>query len=254
MNLADRVILNNLSTLSLVGLFDIGSQIGKLINVITLGVNSAFSPWFFEQLKADKNNKKTIAEVTDKIMLLYVFVAIAISWFSPELLKLIANVSYHSAWNVVPFIAFAFVINGFYYSFSNVFFLEKTKYLPIISFIGAIINIALNFLLIPIYGIMGAAIASLSSKLIFSAIAYRVSQKLFYIPYRLRYIVSLTALGFSLACLPYYFQNKVDGLDLWVAIGIKLAAIFLLVLPTFWINKTAIMSYIRFKVFYKNGE
>lgn len=248
MNLADRLILNNLTTLSVVGLFDIGSQIGKLINVVTLGVNSAYSPWFFEQLKKPDNDIKVISSITHKIVLLYVIIATSLSLLAPELIQLISNETFHSAWNVVPFIAFAFVVNGFYYSFSNVFFLEKTKYLPIISFIGAIINIGLNFLLIPFYGIMGAAVACLFSKVIFSAIAYTQSQKLYFIPYNIFYILGVIFIGFILSCTPYILQRHIQHFNIWVVIGVKITFLSLLLLPFFWKYKTSIMLYISTKL------
>ncbi|MGB1309001.1 MAG: lipopolysaccharide biosynthesis protein [Oceanihabitans sp.] len=254
MNLADRIILNSLTTLSLVGLFDIGSQIGKLINVITLGVNSAYSPWFFEQLKASKENKNVIANVTNKIVLLYILFATAISWLAPELLKLISNEAFHTAWTVVPFIAYAFVVNGFYYSFSNVFFLEKTKYLPIITGVGAIINIALNFIFIPLYGIMGAAIANILAKSIFALIAYTVSQKLYYIPYQIKKIILFIVLGFIISCTPYIFQEYLDSLNIWLVILLKTATLGILLTPLVWVNKNIILSYIRAKVLRKNEE
>jgi len=248
MNLADRLILNNISTLSLVGIFDIGAQIGKLINVITLGVNSAYSPWFFEQLKTDKNNKKNIAEITVKIVLLYVLVAIAISWLSPELLRLISSKAFFGAWKVVPFIAFAFVINGFYYSFSNVFFLEKTKYLPIITGVGAIINVSLNFILIPLYGIMGAAIASISSKLVFSAMAYWQSQRLFFIPYDLKKIILLIGLGFLISCFVFLFQDFLSKFNVLLTIAFKILILLGIALILYWKDRSLIISYICSKI------
>lgn len=252
MNLADRIILNTLSTLSLVGLFDIGSQIGKLINVITLGVNSAYSPWFFEQIKESEDNKKVIANVTEKIIVLYTLIGVFISWMSSELLVLISKESFHSAWKVVPFIAFAFVVNGFYYSFSNVFFLEKTKYLPIITGTGAIINIVLNFIFIPIYGIMGAALANILAKSIFASIAYNVSQRLYYIPYNIKRIILIICLGFALSCAPYLFQNYIKHLNVWILILLKTSTLGVIILPLIWINKNIILLYIRSMVNHKN--
>jgi len=179
---------------------------------------------------------------------LYIFVATAISWMSPELLKIISNESFYSAWIVVPFIAYAFVINGFYYSFSNVFFLEKTKYLPFITGAGAIVNIILNFILIPLYGIMGAAIANILAKSIFAFIAYIISQKLYYIPYRIKRIVLFIVIGFLISCLPYLYQNSLDHLNVWVVISLKTLVLGILMLPILWLNKDVILSYIRAKV------
>lgn len=253
MNLVDRIIINKLATLSLVGIFDMGSQIGKLINIITLGVNSAYSPWFFEQLKKDKDNKKLIADVTIKIIIFYIVVAVSISWLSPELLFLIADKSFYSAWKVVPLITFAFVVNGFYYSFSNVFFLEKTKYLPFITITGALINIGLNFLLIPSYGIMGAAIASILSKVVFSLIAYVVSQKLYFIPYKIYTILGLISIGFLVSSLLYIIQPKIQEFNVWFIIMLKALSIIILISPLIWFNKEIIILYIRRSILKRNG-
>ncbi len=240
MNLADRLILNSLTALSFVGLFDIGAQLGKLINIITLGVNSAYSPWFFEQIKTNTNHKTTIAFTAEKMLLLYILIGVAISWYSPEFLIIISKPAYHGAWIVVPFIAFAFVINGFYYSFSNVFFLEKTKYLPMITLFGAGLNITLNFILIPRFGIMGAAISGLTSKVIFVAIAYIVSQRLFYIPYNINRIVIWYLIGFIIAGFPYVFQSKLDSYSILSIILMKTLCLIVLMLPLLWVNRTII--------------
>ncbi|SDM10474.1 lipopolysaccharide biosynthesis protein [Kriegella aquimaris] len=244
MNLADRLIINNLSTLSLVGLFDIGAQLGKLINIVTLGVNSAYSPWFFEQIKTNKEHKITIALITEKILLFYILIGIAISWFSPEFLMIISKPAYHGAWVVVPLIAFAFVLNGFYYSFSNVYFLEKTKYLPIITLVGAVLNIAFNFALIPVYGIMGAAIASLSSKMIFVIIAYFVSQKLFFIPYRLKKMTLWFLCGLVISWLPYIMQSRVESYSIFSVIFVKALFLIAMIFPIFWINRKLVYEFV----------
>lgn len=237
MNLSDRLILNSLTTLSVVGLFDIGSQLGKLINIITLGVNSAYSPWFFQQLKESKSNKNPIAEVTHSIVLFYIVISTCISWLAPEILRLIASEAYYSAWKVVPFIAIAFAINGFYYTFSNVFFIEKTKFLPLISGIGAIINIGLNFVLIPVYGMLGSGIACLLSKIIFTFIAYFFSQRLLLIPYNLPKILSFFLLGFLISISPYLFQSLLDNNSIWFNVLIKLSFLGICIMPVLWIKR-----------------
>ena len=231
MNLVDRVMLNSMGSLSLVGIFDVGSQLGKVVNMISLGVNSAYSPWFFDQVKNDPNCKEKIARITKKILIFYVFIAIAISWLSPELLQLISKPDYHNSWKIVPIIATAFVINGFYFTFSNVFFLEKTKYLPFLSITGAIVNVGLNLYLIPRHGIFGAAVASLLTKIIFTVITYLVSQRLFKIPYNLFQIIGIMAIGFGLACLPYIFQEKISNINIWLLVLVKI-----LILSTFTIG------------------
>ena len=228
MNMIDKIMLNAINSLSVVALFDVGSQIGKVVNMISLGVNSAYAPWFFDQVKNDTNSKKNIVSVTQKIVLLYVVVGVAVSWLAPELLKMISKPDYHESWIVVPLIATAFVINGFYFTFSSVFFLEKTKYLPLLTISGAIVNIILNYFLIQHYGFLGAAIASLLTKIFFTALTYYFSQRLYHIPYNLKIILSFVVLGFLVSAATYIVQPMLEPYNMWVVAGIKL-----LILATF---------------------
>jgi len=236
MNLADRVMLNSMGSLSLVGIFDVGSQLGKVVNIISLGVNSAYSPWFFDQVKNRSDRVDQIANVTNKIVLFYAFIAVAISWLSPEIISLIAKDAYNESWTVVPLIAIAFVINGFYFTFSNVFFLDKTKYLPALSISGALINLALNFWLIPIYGLMGAAIASIATKLLFTIITFLLSQRLYYIPYNLLRIAITIGLALALACIPYWLQDKLTSFNIFAVTLVKAIVLLLFAIPIVLIN------------------
>ena len=221
MNMVDRIMLNVMDSLSIVALFDVGSQIGKLINIVSLGVNSAFAPWFFDQIKNDPNSHKNIAQVTNKIVLLYVCLAVGVSWLAPELLSIISSPEYYSSWRVVPLIAMAFVINGFYFSFSSIFFLEKTKYLPILTILGAVVNIILNFFLIKSYGFMGAAYASILTKIFFTIITYIVSQKLYPIPYETNKIGFVIILGGVFCFIPYFLQEQIESYNMGLVILIK---------------------------------
>ena len=221
MNMMDKVLLNSMTSLTLVGLFDVGSQIGKVVNMISLGVNSAYAPWFFDQVKNDPNSKTNIVTVTHKIVLFYVFIGVAISWIAPELLHIISKPEYYEAWTIVPLIATAFVINGFYFTFSSVFFLEKTKHLFILTMIGAVANLILNLIMIPSYGILGAAIASILTKVFFTCLTYWFSQRIYHLPYNTIYIISIITVGFVLSMLPYIIQERLDQYNLWVIGGIK---------------------------------
>ena len=154
--------------------------------------------------------------------MLYVVIAVAVSWLAPELLKVISKPEYHESWTVVPLVATAFVINGFYFTFSSVFFLEKTKYLPILTISGAVVNIILNYFLIIEYGFLGAAIASLATKIFFTALTFYFSQRLYHIPYNLKKIIALILVGFGLSSLMYFTQPYVEGYNLWAVISVKL--------------------------------
>ena len=56
---------------------------------------------------------------------------------------------------------------------------EKSSYIPVITGIGAAINVGVNFLLIPVWGIVGAALATLASYLVMAVAVYKITQKFY---------------------------------------------------------------------------
>jgi O-antigen/teichoic acid export membrane protein len=74
---------------------------------------------------------------------------------------------------VIPIVMAALAIQGIYF-FSIPFYIttNRTKALSVITIISALINIALNFILIPVYGLVGAAYSTLLSYVFLSVIGH----------------------------------------------------------------------------------
>src|SRR5439155_18582722 len=66
---------------------------------------------------------------------------------------------------------------------AGIYIAEKNRSLPVITGLGAAVNIIVNLLLIPSMGIMGAAIATLAAFMVMAIAIYRVSQKAYPIRY-----------------------------------------------------------------------
>ncbi len=101
--------------------------------------------------------------------------------FSREFISLIDS-RYQYALTLAPVLIMGIVVNQVAELSNRSFYQEKkTKTIMTITIIGAGINIILNYILIPMYGSMGAAIATLLSFLIIFIIKYQYSKKLFFI-------------------------------------------------------------------------
>jgi len=118
--------------------------------------------------KHHDENKLDEVKIYLKFSLKY-FLAVAIpalfglSALSKQLLTALSNleIAQHSYY-VIPFIASSTLLFGIYTIFGEVLSLKKkTIILGVVWFIAAILNIILNIILIPQFGILGAAIATL---------------------------------------------------------------------------------------------
>ena len=113
--------------------------------------------------------------------------------------------------SIVPIIALAFIFHALYLlQLPGVYLLEKSGWIAFARGIGATLNISLNFLLIPIYGIMGAAVATCISYLLIAIIFYMINKKIFPISYNWGKlgIISLTA-GFIII-IQFNFQLNIS--------------------------------------------
>ncbi len=210
----DRLIINNLLNTSTVGIYHLGSTFGGIIFIIASSVNQAFTPWFNEQVKA-----KTYNDIPDKARLLiisYCIMALGLSFFCKEIIHLITPLSYHESWEVVPFIAFAFVLHGAYYFFSVPLFYDITgkgnRVLPILTILAAVLNLILNFIMIPKYGIIGAAIATLISKFILVLSLGFIYNRFLDIKYHSKEMILIPLIYFSISLINFISFEMYNGL------------------------------------------
>ena len=147
------------------------------------------------------------------------------SLFSRETIHFIAsNSGYYPAWKVVPVLAFSGVFSGTASVLNVGVTLKKhTKYISISNITAAATNIVLNVLLIPQFGMMGAAYASLISFILINIMMYRFSQKDYFIPYQTVRIVSF----FVFIAVMIFVVNMMVHI-IWIKVVIFILLLFIL--------------------------
>lgn len=176
-NMIDKIFLNNISGAVSAGLYSVGAKFGIIQKMVVDSVDTAFTPWFFEEYEKGEEGVKKIIKFADAVITFTSFFGFVLSIFSYEIIiYLLPGNNFDSGWKVVPWIAFSFVFHSMYNFFNKVFLLDNTKKLSFVSILGAGLNIGLNLLLIPKFGFVGAAIATTVSYFIRSIIALIVSK------------------------------------------------------------------------------
>jgi len=175
---SDRFFLNELATLEEVGLYAIGYKFGIIISALLTGPFAlVWSAKMFEVYQHPDRD-----DVLNKVFLgfgiILVFCALWLSVFIEEVLQLMTTPQYYSAAAVVPVVAFAYVMHGLASVLATPLYAEKkTKALGYIHMSAAVVCLVLNYILIQLYGIMGAAVATLLSFLYIFIVTFVVSQR-----------------------------------------------------------------------------
>ena len=149
----------------------------------------AAEPFFFAQEK-EKNNKKIYADVMKYFTIIMAVIFLGVTIFY-EFIKGFLGSEYHDerGFLVVSILLLANLFLGIYYNLSIWYKLtEKTKYGAYLSIFGAIITLALNFLLIPIIGFVGSAWATLICYFSMTVASYYLGKKHFPVPYNIKRI------------------------------------------------------------------
>jgi O-antigen/teichoic acid export membrane protein len=105
---------------------------------------------------------------------------------------------------------------------AGIYIEKKTKYLPFITGLGAVINIALNITLIPVIGLYGAAAAALISYLAMFLYIYRVSHKFYPVKYELKKVYLLHLVNIIALALFYISFYQIFYLNLLVRLVVSI--------------------------------
>lgn len=220
-DLSDRYLLEHFSSLNQVGLYAVGYRFGMIMTLFVTAFRFAWPP-FFLSISEEENAKRIYSRVLTYFLLVATFLFLAISLYIEDLMRVLVAPDYWEAAKVVPLVLLSYIFYGVYINFMVGVYIEKrTKYIPYITGSAAGVNIAFNLLLIPRWGMMGAALATLISYLTMALSLLLVTRRFYVIDYEYGRIGKL-ALGvvavFGLNLLLQGYHNPV-GLSLkWLSL------------------------------------
>ncbi len=204
--LADRVVLDLLLDKEAVGLYSAAYNVAELFNVlIAVSVSSVIQPAYFK-LWSTEGEDATI-EFLNTALHFYIILLPAVVWgvvvIGEDLLVLLASEKYAEGAVVFPFVITGIMIHAtaFIYA-AGLYIYKRSVQLFIPALICSFVNIGLNFLLIPKFGISGAAAATLISLFLVSSMMFisgRALLKLnFSVAHLFKYILAASLMGLVL--------------------------------------------------------
>jgi O-antigen/teichoic acid export membrane protein len=181
--------------------------------------NYAWQPFFLTNAK-EKNAKEIFAKVLSLFLIIASLIWVVLSLFIEDLAsieflngKTIIAKEFLVGVYIVPIVLLAYIFHGLYVNFTaGIYLEEKTKFMPMVTGFGAVVNIISNFILVPKIGILGGALATLLSYLVMSVSIFIVSQKYYKVDYEYLTIgkVFLT-IGVIISLFYYFtFYNQIN--------------------------------------------
>ncbi len=197
----------------------------KLPTLLLLVCGVFIEAWQFSVVKdADDGEKESFFSSVYKTYMGIIFMGASVIIAGAKILTtLLLSDAYYSSWQYVPMLTLAMVFSALVSFLGSVYFLEKKSLLSMLTAMsGAIINIVINFMLIPERGAMGAAVATFIS---YAAVyAIRAYDTRFYVRFNLHTVRLLI----NTAVIILQTFVMIDEIKYWKYIQLG-AVIFMLV-------------------------
>ncbi len=173
------------TNLEILGIFGACYKLAVFMTLSVQAFRYAFEPFFFAQAK-EKNSPQVFSKIMTWFVLFTAFSWLALCVFMPYYAPIfLRQDSYLMALDAVPWLLGGGLFLGVFYNLSLWYKLtDKTLYGAYISLIGALSTFVLNWLLIPIMGYMGSAIATFISYLTMVVISYVWGARHYPVPYQ----------------------------------------------------------------------
>lgn len=191
---SNRYFLLKYCSLADIGLYTIGAKLAYLLSFFTIPFNIAWSP-FSLSIHKEPDAKRTYSKVFTYYTFLTTFIATLLIIFSKEILSLLTTPDYIEGYKVVAPLSFGMIAYGAYYIFCvGLNITKKTVHVGWTTTLAAVSSIVLNIVLIPPFGIIGAAVATFCAYLVAASLVYIVSQRHYPIKYELVKVAKIVLL------------------------------------------------------------
>jgi len=191
--MSDRFMLNWLSTQEETGKYSFGFKIANTINLLIIqSIGLSYVPTIYKNEK-DENSKRYYSKSYTYYCFTVGLISLAFLFVYEDIIKLlVSNTEYLEGFKVVPILVFNFFVLGMNYFLSvGIFLKNKTSLFIIPSTATSILNIILNYYMIPPMGMMGASYATLISQIFYIIILVVISNKIYYISFEWKKILLL---------------------------------------------------------------
>jgi O-antigen/teichoic acid export membrane protein len=181
--LADRYFLKAYRTLDEVGLYSIGASFGLALKLFLSAFEFAWTP-FFLGVMHEPDAKRIYSTVSTYVIAVLVLLVAALGAVAGDLVRLFTTASFHEAAIVTPWIALGVLFQGLYLvgSIGLVITKRTTRY-PLATGMAAATSVVTNALLIPRFGVLGAAWANAISYATLAVVTVGFSWRLYPIHY-----------------------------------------------------------------------
>jgi len=217
---SDRYVLNFYRTTAIVGIYSLAYSLPGVITTLGATASHVIQPYFAEAWNK-KEEYGVLINASLKYGLILILPAVTgLLFFGEEVITLLSGPKYLAAVPIIPTLSVFPVLAFLSFIYYEVLLAaNKTKTVSVIFVFGAILNLALNFVFIPTYGMQGAAIATILSYFFIAIGLYLPSKKYIKLDHGFLKIPHIIVASFLMGVL-VFFLNPETAVFKIISIGV----------------------------------
>lgn len=198
LNFADRIIILRMLGAAEAGLYALAIKFAQAVNVLVRGFQLAWPPLAYS-IRDDEEARQAYAKVVTWFLAACAMVVVGMWLLSRWIARVLAAPEFFQSYEAVGLVSTAVTLYALYMVQLVILGRTGRTEFNFPATIGAlVVNVALNLILVPPLGIVGAGIALVASYLVVVGLMYVFTQRLFPVPYEwtrlLKIVLASTAL------------------------------------------------------------
>ncbi|MFA0031257.1 oligosaccharide flippase family protein [Vibrio sp. 10N.261.49.A12] len=155
----DRLIIDDQLGTAATGIYSFSYNLSMAIVVIVMAWNSSWQPRLYKLI--ENGDKDKISKVSKSSTLILLVLSIFTILYTQEIVVIFSSADYYESIKIIPIIIIGNALIHIYLTYANfVFYEKKTMFISLATLLALIVNVIFNVLFIPVYGIEGAAWAT----------------------------------------------------------------------------------------------
>lgn len=172
---ADRVMIGLICGEAQAAVYSVAYSAALTMQLVHSAINQSLIPWTYQKLNA--GDVGSLGRLCSVLLAVVGACCLTLTVFAPEVMAILAPASYYEGVYVIPPVAATVMLMFLYNLFATIeYYHEETKAVMFASLVGAVLNIALNYVLLPSFGFVAAGYTTLACY-VFYAIGHYLLMK-----------------------------------------------------------------------------
>ena len=192
LKLSDRFFLLHYQGIAVVGLYTVANSLSQPLYIVGMAFRMAWPQWHYAKLNEPEKHKRMVSRSSTYFMAFNGILLALVGFYLPLVIHVLLNEKF---WSVGP-TTFVLTLSVALYNLYFIFWIganvaKKNRLIPVITLVASGVNVGLNFLLVPTYGMWAAAWTTTIGFGILAVLVYFISNKWYPIPYEWRRLITI---------------------------------------------------------------